>query len=123
MAERVPVHAGAGPGLTPRSLGEVGGSETVTLTTNQIAAHTHSAQAISDQGDLLAPATDRVLASSGDGSAYYTQPQPPNPPSTAPMANQTIGPFTGGNQPHNNLMPYLGLNFCIALQGIYPPRS
>lgn len=120
LKDSIPVDAGNGPGLTPRELGESGGSETVTLDVSQVPGHSHSVQAISDQGTVLAPAPDRALASSGDGSAYFTQSQQP---STTPMAAQAVSVFSGGGGPHNNLMPYLGLNFCISLTGIFPPRT
>ncbi len=66
------------------------------------------------------PSNVRVLSSSDGGPAYVN---PTGTPQTVAMSAQAISTYTGGSQAHNNLMPYLGLNFCIALQGIFPSRS
>jgi microcystin-dependent protein len=112
-----PVHAGQGQGLTERFVGEQGGSETVTLLQSEIPSHSHSLRGSSDDADLKAPTATRSLARSIGGLAYQT-----NAAGLAPAAGHALAP-AGGDQPHNNLMPYLTLNFCIALQGIFPPRS
>ena len=111
-----PMHPGQGPGLSLHDLGETGGSDTVTLLESEIPAHTHSLMAVNAGASLNAPGPDRALARSSGGFAY--QQSPSNPVSLSPQA---IG-VVGGDQPHNNLMPYLTLNFCIALQGVFPPR-
>lgn len=114
-----PMHPGQGPGLSLHDLGETGGSETVTLLESEIPAHPHSIMAATSPGLLTAPAADRGLARSQGGNAYV----PGSPaPSLVAMAGQTLAP-AGGSLPHNNMMPYLTLNFCIALQGVFPPRS
>lgn len=111
------MHPGQGPGLSLHDLGETGGSETVTLLESEIPAHTHQLMGhAGDPADLNAPAPDRALARSNGGSAYGP------PASLVAMSGNTLSP-TGGSMPHNNLQPYLSLNFCIALQGVYPPRS
>ena len=112
-----PMHPGQGPGLSPHGLGEASGSETVTLVPAQIPAHTHTLQAVNAVASLNAPAPDRALARSSGGFAY--QQSPANPVNLSPQALTGVG----GDQPHNNMMPYLTLNLCIALQGVFPPRS
>lgn len=116
---RVPMHAGNGPGLSPRNLGESSGTETVALTVQQIPLHTHPLMGsgqpgATDNPEGALPAA--VVDSSGTGiSAYSSQ------PNTA-MSPQAIGP-SGGGQPHTNLQPYQCINFIIALDGVYPSRS
>jgi microcystin-dependent protein len=112
-----PMHPGQGPGLSLHDLGEASGSETVTLLESEIPVHTHTLMAVSASASLNAPGPDRALARSSGGFAY--QQSTANPVSLAP---QTLA-VAGGNQPHNNMMPYLTLNFCIALQGVFPPRG
>lgn len=112
---RVPIHAGTGPGLSPRRLGTKSGTEEETLTVNQLPSHTHQLHATSDLG------TDRNV--SGRTVAR----------TTAPDIYGTIGPFPemntgavelkGGSQSHFNLQPFLCVNFIIALYGIYPSRQ
>jgi microcystin-dependent protein len=112
-----PMHQGNGAGLTPRVIGEVGGETSVTLLTQQMPAHTHAAMNASTS-NAAAP-TNAVFGGGGRGKepAYA-----PMSGSTALMNAPAIG-ITGSSQPHNNMSPYLTLNFIIALQGIYPPRS
>lgn len=111
-----PMHPGQGPGLSMHDLGETGGSQTVTLLESEMPAHAHLMKGVSDPGDVQAGAPDRVLGAANPGNAYI----PGNPDVT--MAFQVIGP-AGGDSPHNNMMPYLTLNFCIAMQGVFPPRG
>ena len=112
-----PMHPGQGPGLSLHDLGETGGSETVSLLTSEIPSHTHSLLASTSPAAGRDP-TNNPLARSRNGLAYQTN-TAQNLVSMAPQAISTAG----GNQPHNNMQPYLTLNFCIALQGVYPPRS
>jgi microcystin-dependent protein len=113
---RAPMHPGQGAGLSLRDLGEEGGTETVTLLQNEMPAHTHalSANALPASASLAAPT--QGLGRSVGGSAYKA-----SPPATAAMSPQAVG-LTGGDSPHNNLMPYLTLNYIIALQGVFPAR-
>lgn len=113
---RVAINQGQGPGLSNYAIGQAAGTETVTLNTNQIPAHNHTAQlhasnaAVNQEepsGHLLAE-----TAVYTDGTANQVMNQ----------AAVTIG-ATGGNQAHENRQPYLVLNYCIALQGVFPPRS
>jgi microcystin-dependent protein len=112
-----PMHHGQGPGLSLHDLGENGGSPTVTLLESEVPAHAHGLRASPDDGDLKAPTASRSLARSIGGSAYQT-----SAAGVQPMAPEALAP-AGGDQPHNNMQPYLTVNFCIALQGIFPPRS
>ena len=118
----VPMHPGQGSGLSSHVLGETGGSTTVTLLQTQVPAHTHSINCV-DGGRVagqVGQPTNAILVKAGTGG-------PANAYTSGATQNQTMGPnmvgYTGGNQPHNNMMPYLTLNFCIALQGIYPTRG
>lgn len=114
---RAPMHPGQGPGLSLHDLGEASGSETVTLLESEIPSHMHTVRAASDDGDLKAPASTRSLARSVGGFLYQSPPS-----SLVPMAPVAVAP-SGGDQPHNNMMPYLTFYFNIALQGVFPPRG
>lgn len=113
---RVAMQPGQGPGLSLRDLGEIGGSETVTLLQSEIPAHAHALNANSNPADVVAPTSNRSLARSSGGFAYHD-----TNANLTDLAPQALA-VAGGSLPHNNLMPYLVLNFCIALQGVYPPR-
>ena len=112
-----PMHPGQGPGLSLHDLGEAGGTETVSLLTTEIPSHTHSLMA-STSPAASRDATANPLARSRNGLAYQTN-TIQNLVNMAPQAVSTAG----GNQPHNNMQPYLTLYFCIALQGVFPPRT
>ena len=114
---RAPMHPGQGPGLSLHDLGETGGSETVTLLQSEIPAHSHAIMAAASPGNLNSPGSDRGIARSQGGSAYSA-----NTANLVSKHPQALTP-SGGNQPHNNLMPYLTFYFNIALQGVFPPRS
>ncbi|HIB65315.1 MAG TPA: phage tail protein [Phycisphaerales bacterium] len=114
---RVPIHFGSGPGLSSRTMGEVGGSENVTLTTSQMPMHNHIVGAVQALGDRAVPVESYPAAdSSGTDRVYST-----SSPTTTMGANMINN--AGGNQPHNNMQPYLVFNWCIALYGIYPSRG
>lgn len=106
---RVPVNQGQGPGLTPRTLGQVGGLEAVSLLAPNLPAHTHAAM-VSSQGAGRAGGT--FLAASGITNGG---------PNDFVLSPTTVG-ATGNNVPHDNMQPYLVMNYIIALQGIYPSR-
>ena len=113
-----PMFWGQGPGLTNRSIGEVGGTATVTLINSQMPMHNHTAYGSSSGGSLDNPIGNNFAsAPRGSGGALYATQAPP----TASMGQSPVG-LTGGNQPHNNLQPYLAVTFIIALQGIFPQR-
>jgi len=117
MQGNAPMHPGQGPGLSLHDLGETGGSETVTLLESEIPAHSHSLGAVAGFNATNNDPTGGVPGKGDAGLNPYT----PSGPSVT-MAVTAIAP-AGGDQPHNNMMPYLTLNFCIALQGVFPPRT
>jgi microcystin-dependent protein len=112
-----PMQPGQGNGLSLHDLGEMGGTDSVTLLESEIPAHTHTMQADSVAGDLQSPAPERVLARSSGGNAYQS-----NVSNLVQMDYQALTP-AGGSLPHNNMQPYLTYFFNIALQGVFPPRS
>jgi microcystin-dependent protein len=114
---RAPMHPGQGPGLSLHDLGETGGSETVTLLEGEIPVHSHSLNANPAPADTQLPAPTNAMARSFGANAYKVPPA-----ATAMMGDQTISP-AGGDQPHNNMQPYLTMFFNIALQGVFPPRG
>ena len=113
---RAPMHPGQGPGLSLHDLGENGGSETVSLLESEIPSHGHQLRAVGDVGDVNLPQNNSMARSQGS-SVYNTATTP-----TVLMSSSTLTP-AGGDQPHNNMQPYLALSFIIALQGVYPPRT
>ena len=115
MQGNAPMQPGQGQGLSLRDLGEMSGVESITLLLSEIPIHTHALMASLDDGDLSVPAPARSLAKSGGGVIYNPGPGP------NAMALQALS-LAGGGLPHNNMQPYLTLNFCIALQGIFPQR-
>jgi microcystin-dependent protein len=112
---RAVMHPGQGPGLSLHDLGETGGSETVTLLESEIPSHSHTVDASQADGTERSPAGQ--LLATGIGISQY---QTPGPPTTA--SPSAVAP-AGGDQPHNNLQPYLAFYFNIALQGVFPPRG
>jgi len=117
---RVPMHFGNGPGLTDRRLGQRSGQETVTLTAAEMPSHSHTVNATNADGDKGGPG-GKILAASppgGNGSeTIYSDTAPTKQMNSAMISN------TGGSQAHQNMQPYLVLNYQIALQGIFPSRS
>jgi microcystin-dependent protein len=113
---RAAMSHGQGPGLSPRFLGESGGAAAVTLTSAQLPSHTHAVNVASGAGGQAdrANARGNVLGIPADAT-YAAGAQ-------VAMGPTSVG-FTGGGQPHNNMPPYLVMNFCIALQGVFPPRN
>ena len=122
---RIPNHAGGssgqGSGLSTYDLGETGGESTVTLLSSEIPSHTHTVPVSTADAKVSTPTTANVVAGvgggrgGGAGPAYGTT-------NLANMASPT-GNAAGSSQPHNNMAPYIALNYCIALQGIFPSRS
>ncbi len=115
MRSRVPVCQGQGPGLSSYAEGQAGGAQTVTLAAGQMPGHTHpvkasSSAAASDQpeGRALARSASHIYAAKPDAST---------------VMNADMLGAAGGSQPHENIQPYLAVNFCIALNGIFPSRS
>ena len=112
---RAPMHPGQGPGLSLHDLGETGGSETVTLLESEMPAHVHGQVNNTDGGGQLN--ADGRLWGEANTRIYSSNVNP-----AQAMHPQALAP-SGGNQPHNNMQPYLTFYFCIALQGVFPPRS
>ena len=119
----VPVHHGQGPGLSLWDLGQSQGVDTVTLLTSEIPVHTHSAQANTINATTADP-TGNVLAR-GNFNFQGSTGSVPLYSNTAPNTAMNFSALAvgGGDQPHNNLSPYLVNNYCIALQGIFPARN
>jgi len=119
------MHWGQGPGLTDHVVGESSGAESVTLISSEMPAHVHTLYAVEANGST-STATNNALAKPGKKVGPVTKPINQYAPYTAQtavsMAPQALAQV-GGSQPHNNLQPYLTLNFCIALTGIFPARS
>lgn len=112
---RIPIHQGTGPGLSPRRLGAKSGGENETLTTNQLASHTHDWNANTAPGTGSSP-QGKVTAQSAAPRIYRNEDQ------AIDLASTTIA-NNGGSRSHTNLMPTLCINFIIALVGIYPSRQ
>jgi microcystin-dependent protein len=114
---RAPMHPGQGPGLSLHDLGETGGSETVSLLESEIPAHAHTMMAQGAPADTNVPVNFSIARVVG-ATPYLAPAGAP----LVPMADQALPP-AGGDQPHNNMQPYLTLNYNIALQGVFPPRT
>jgi microcystin-dependent protein len=110
---RVPIHQGSNQG-TSFVIGERAGSETITLTTNQLPAHNHALQASTTAGNSNSPGGN-LQAATQSVNAYV--------PPTAITAMTSVSTGAGGSQPHENMQPYLVVNFIIALFGIFPSQS
>jgi microcystin-dependent protein len=111
---RIPIHQGTGAGLSPYVIGQTGGTESTTLTVGELPAHNHPVNAHNGVGTLARPAASVPARSSAEAYA-------PAPDGTTMDAGM-IGD-TGSGQPFNNLQPYLVLNVCISLLGIFPSRN
>jgi microcystin-dependent protein len=111
---RAPVGAGQGPGLQLYDQGEISGEETVTLTLSQIPNHSHVPMGAASVANTGSP-----------GGAYWAMPRALLYSSSAPVVDMSPGALgsTGGGQPHDNMKPYLVMNYIIALQGVFPARS
>lgn len=114
LQDRAPMHPGNGLGLTPRQLGESFGAFTVTLTEQQIPQHSHTLHSFATTPTTATPSASVGLAATpiyGDASVTQVD------------MESDIVENAGGNSAHNNMQPYMGLNFIIALQGLFPSRS
>ncbi len=116
MQGNAAMHPGQGPGLSLRDLGQIGGAETVTLLQSEMPFHTHGLQAAA--GDV-AESNDPAGNAMTRANLFVYEPANAGP--TVNMAPQAVAP-AGGGLPHTNMQPYLTLNFCIALQGVFPAR-
>ncbi len=111
------MHPGRGTGLAARRLGQQSGAETETLTDAQMPSHSHTMRASNQPGNSTVPAR-RSWARASGGSAYRKN-------SSSKLANMASATLrnAGGSRAHNNMQPYLTMNFIIALQGLYPSRG
>lgn len=120
---RAPMHPGRGPGLTSRRLGEKIGVQTITLNSSQMPSHTHPAQADAEAGGTFGGGADSAtpigshLGNTTAAGEFFSTGATDAPMNSAAIEN------TGSSQAHNNMQPYLTLNFIIALQGLYPSRG
>ena len=126
---RVPIGPGTGPGLTTRKLGQRGGVEDVTLNVLNMPSHSHLAQTTAHLNGQSAPGDDDVLgpnvvlaSGSGTSSEIYSS-SPANTTLGNSISATTTMTNTGGSQSHENMQPFLAVNYIIALIGVYPSRS
>ena len=116
LQSSVAIHQGQGPGLSPYVIGQTGGVENVTLTPGQMPQHTHNVQCNSGGGNQASPAGGYPAVESTGTSLDYSN-------TAGSTMNSAMNSVAGSSQPHQNIQPYLVVNFCIALQGIYPSRN
>lgn len=114
-----PMHPGQGPGLSLRDLGEIGGEQNVTLLQTEMPVHTHGVQGATGSNQTSPGGNAWASGQKLGGGNIYA---PSNPQSNVQMSPLALS-IAGGDLPHNNMPPYLGLTFIIALQGIFPPRA
>jgi microcystin-dependent protein len=119
LSSRVPVHAGAGPGVSPRVLGEIGGSETVILLSTQIPQHDHPMVATTGPANSSQITPSLELGTVAGDTMYTGDVKGVGGANTAPTSTS----MAGRNIPHDNLMPTLPVQFCIAFNGIYPTQN
>lgn len=119
LQDSVPIFWGQGNGLSDYSLGQSGGSQFVTLLTSEMPFHNHAFMGANETGEQKTLADNVALVNAAGGNVYQT-----NTSQNLSQMNpaQAIS-ITGGSLPHNNMQPYLTVNFCIAMQGVFPPRG
>jgi microcystin-dependent protein len=113
---RLPLHCGDGPNLTPRMIGEMGGYATIPLAERELPAHSHAVYVDWAKGEANEP-NGRFIAGDALNPLYKVDPQ------TAVQMDEAALAQAGSGYPHDNIQPFLALNFCICLDGFYPPRS
>ncbi len=113
---RFPIQSGQGTGLSQYVLGQAGGTTAVTLDATQLPAHNHPENVLVSTGTSNTPSGGLLTQPGLRNAAYFG-----SDATTAALAATAVAP-TGGSQPHNNLPPFLTLNYCIALQGVFPQR-
>lgn len=119
LQSRVPVHMGNGPDGTTYQMGEMSGTESVTLTTQQIPSHTHQATGTTNGATLLSP-QNGVLAQASSTQAGMMSYNAP-PPTVSMLASEVTA--VGGSQPHDNMQPFLCINYIISLFGVFPSQT
>jgi microcystin-dependent protein len=119
---RVPIDQGQGSSLSPYVMGQLSGTESVTLTLQQIPTHTHSVATSNTPGTTNIPSTSTFLSNEGPGTPAVTTYVPGTPATQTALAGTTISP-SGSSVGHENRQPYLAVNFCISLFGIFPSQN
>jgi microcystin-dependent protein len=114
---RVPVGFGTGPNLSNYNLGQKGGTETQTITVNQIPSHTHPLNITAAAGTTDNP--KGALLATGSGATLYST----TGAAAGTLATSAVGPAAGGGQPLTNVQPYIALNYIIATQGLFPAKA
>ncbi|WP_144394701.1 phage tail protein [Pleionea sediminis] len=122
LSDRTPMNPGDGPGLTSRRLGEIGGEKEVTLTESQIPQHDHVLTGVAEAGNSGQPSEAHFMGQDAESAAEVISFTSDQVAINAQLAPESLA-NSGQNLPHENRQPYLGVNFCIALQGLYPSRS
>lgn len=124
LRSRVPIGQGQGGGLSPYVVGQTGGGEQVTLSVQQMPAHTHTAQTTlsGTETDAATGSPGGALLGASGTNIYAPGGSNPDLPLAPSSAATTIG-VAGGSQPVGIMNPYLGMRWCVALQGVYPPRN
>jgi microcystin-dependent protein len=115
LQDSVAIHQGQGQGLSNYDLGQQGGSATITLLQTEMPLHTHTLRGNNTLAESGLPANASIARQS------FNMFQTNTTQNLTPMSSQDL-PIIGGSLPHNNMMPYLVLNYCIAMQGVFPPR-
>jgi microcystin-dependent protein len=119
---RIPMHSGTGPGGFNTIIGQINGTPTVTLNSTQMPIHAHTVVS-----ELIAPGGVNEHVATPTTSAFIGQSAPDQVYNTSPAINAPFSPLTigssGGSQPHDNMQPYLALNFCISLFGVFPSQN
>jgi len=123
MQGNIPMDFGSSPGLTPRVIGELGGEPTVTVSLQQLGPHNHPLVGTTGAAAALTPANNVVYGEPPGTARNPTKLYKSGTVTTPIVLDHSVIGFTGGGQPHNNMQPYLVLNFIIALQGVFPQRS
>jgi microcystin-dependent protein len=118
LQSRVPIHQGQGLGLSPYVVGQQGGNESVTLTSQQMPQHNHNIATFNGPGNNQHPSNALLASTTNANEKPYT-----SNASDGTTLNTAAVSYFGGSQPHANIQPYLCITFIIALQGIYPSRN
>jgi len=116
---RVPMKFGTDPTGNNYAIGEEAGTETITISSTQMPVHTHTFSGTSSALTRAGPGDGSALGTSSGGAFFYGS----SSASTTTINVGTVSLYTGGNQAHTNLQPFLAINWCIALTGIYPSRN
>jgi microcystin-dependent protein len=130
---RAPLHNGAGPGVDPIYLGQIGGNENVTIQLKNVPPHSHPVDAVTNEATSNTPGTDMMMATAGmnvyvENKLYPIDPVPEEEPKSklptlVAMNPLSVADSNGGSKPVSIVQPYLAINFIIALTGIFPPRN